>query len=114
MVVVPLPNPAASAPARPDAARPESNYWLRVAAGGSLLAGAILLLNGKNRIGLLATATGAALAMLDQRETVEAWWQALPGLIDDAERMLGQVEGVIENLDQQREKIRALVQKQGA
>jgi len=111
MVVVPLPNPVGDAPVAPDAGKTASNYWLRIAAGSSLVAGGILLLNGKHRAGLLATVTGAALAMLDQQEVVEAWWLALPGLIDDAERMLGQVDGVVASLDQQREKIRTLVRK---
>ena len=109
MVVVPLPNPATEAPAKPAAAKAESYPWLRYAAGGSLLAGGLLLMGGKQRAGLLATITGAALAMLDQQDAVQAWWVALPGLVDDASRMLHQVEGVVESLDAQREKIRSLV-----
>ena len=96
------------APARPPAKSPE---WLKYAAGGSLLAGSVLLFSGKHKAGLLAAATGAALTMLDQQETVAAWWKALPGLVDDASRMLGQVEGVIQNIDSQREKLRALARK---
>lgn len=111
MVVVPLPNPVSSAHAAPGAAKTASSYWLRIAAGSSLVAGGILLLNGKHRAGLLATVTGTALAMLDQQEVVQAWWLALPSLIDDAERMLGQVDGVVQSLDQQREKLRTLVRK---
>jgi hypothetical protein len=108
MVVVPLPNPANSTA---TLAQKESNDWLRYAAGASLLAGGLLLLTGKHRAALLAASTGTALAMLDQQKTVEAWWIALPGLIDDAGRMLTQVEGVMGNLNAQRDKIRALVKK---
>jgi hypothetical protein len=110
MVVVPLPNPANNAEVDP-AARKGSGEWVRYAAGGSLLAGGILLLSGKRRAGLLAAATGTALTMVDQQEAVEAWWFALPGLIDHAARMLNQVEGVLDNLEAQREKIRAMVKK---
>lgn len=112
MVVVPLPSPVNSPLAAQDPRPKQSNEWLRYAAGGALAAGGILLLSGKRRAGLLTASTGAALAMLDQQETVEAWWLALPGLIEDAERMLTQVEGVMNNLDAQRAKIRALVKKE--
>ena len=111
MVVVPLPNPASDAPAQPAGAQAESYPWLHYAAGGALLLGGILLVSGKRRAGLLSTITGAALAMLDQQDAVQAWWVALPGLVDDASRMLHQVEGVVESLDAQREKIRTLVKK---
>jgi hypothetical protein len=111
MVVVPLPNPANDASRKPEAARTDSHCWLRYAAGGALVASGVLLLNGKHRAGLLAAATGTALVMLDQQDTVNAWWLALPALIDDAARMLTQVEGVIDSMDAQREKLRALVKK---
>jgi hypothetical protein len=109
MVVVPLPNPAVNSPAEPDADR--SKYWLKVAAGGSLVASGILLLSGKHRAALLAAITGTALTMVDQQETVRTWWESLPGLIDNAGRMLNQVQGVVENVDSQRAKLRALVGK---
>lgn len=111
MVVVPLPNPAGNSPDTAGPARVQSSEWMRYAAGGALLAGGILFLAGKRRAGMLAATAGTALVMLDQQSTVETWWGALPGLIDDAGRMLTQVEGVMNNLDAQREKIRTLVQK---
>jgi len=111
MVVVPLPSPAKDASAAPSDGNSQSADWLRYAAGGALVAGGILLLSRKYRAGLLAASTGTALAMLDQQATVEAWWLALPGLIEDAGRMLTQVEGAISNLDAQREKIRALMKR---
>ena len=111
MVVVPLVNPANSPSVVPIAAPKPSNDWLSYAAGGALLAGGLLLLNGKRRAGLLTATTGAALAMLDQQDTVGAWWLALPGLIEDTEQMLNKVEGVLNNIDTQRARIRALVKK---
>jgi len=111
MVVVPLPNPANNTPAEGTASRPESHDWVRYAAVGSLVAGGVLLLSGQRRAGLLATMTGAALTMLDQQEVVEAWWQAMPGLIDDASRMLHQAEGLIDSFETQKAKIHALVKK---
>jgi hypothetical protein len=109
MVVVPLPNPPADLQVAPDAAQDDSNYWLRVAAGGSLLAGALLFFSGKHRAGLLAALAGTSLAMIDQQETVLGWWNALPGLIDEGGRILGQAQGVVDNLDTQRQKLKTLV-----
>jgi hypothetical protein len=117
MVVVPIPNPSADAPAEasaapsPAAASSKSNDWLAYSACGSLLAGGVLLLTGNRRAGLLAAIAGTTLAMLDQQETVRSWWNALPGLMDDANRMIGQVQNVVQNVDVQREKLRALVEK---
>jgi hypothetical protein len=115
MTVVELPvppnDPRPAGNAKVAATRTDSPEWVRYAAGGALLAGGLLLVTGKPKAGLVAAATGAALAMIDQQDTVNAWWLALPGMIDNASRMLRQVEGVIENVDTQRARIRALVKK---
>ncbi|HUH62487.1 MAG TPA: hypothetical protein VLZ50_05800 [Terracidiphilus sp.] len=117
MVVVPIPNPSADAaaeagePLRPATAQSKSSDWLCYSACGSLLAGGVLLLTGNRRAGLLAAVAGTTLAMLDQQETVRNWWNALPGLMDDANRMIGQVQNVVQNVDTQRERLRALVDK---
>ncbi len=117
MVVVPIPNPSgdpaseADAAPSPSAAPSKSNDWLCYSACGTLLAGGILLLTGNRRAGLLAALAGTTLAMLDQQATVRTWWNALPGLMDDANRMIGQVQNVVQNVDTQREKLRALVER---
>jgi hypothetical protein len=109
MVVVPLHNPSGKPQVAPVEQEQESNCWLRVAAGGALLVSGALLLNGKHRAGLLAALAGTSMAMLDQQETVVKWWSALPSLINDGARVIGQVQGVVDNLDSQRERIRTLV-----
>jgi hypothetical protein len=111
MVVVALANPAGNPEKNAESCEPESSRWVRLAAGGSLLAGGILFVKGKHRAGLVAAIAGTTLAILNQQETVRTWWSALPGLIDDAGRVLGQVQGVVDNLDTQREKLRALVRR---
>lgn len=117
MVVVPIPNPAAETSAeageasRPAPAPSKSNDWLLYSACASLLAGGVLLATGNRRSGLLAAVAGTTLAMLDQQETVRTWWNALPGLMDDANRMIGQVQNVVQNVDTQRERLRALVDR---
>jgi len=108
MVVAPLPSPSNNPQIEPAYPQVESNYWVRVAAGGTLLAGALLLLNGKRRAGLLAAASGTALALLDQQEILHSWWKVLPILIDDAALTLNRVENVVEDLSHQRDKLRRL------
>jgi hypothetical protein len=112
MIVVPLSQP-----------KNESNEWkpvprareaeplnvIRIAASGTLLAGGLLLLTGHRRAGLAASASGVALALLDQQEVVHCWWNLLPGYIDDLQRLLGQVQDVVEGLGAQRETLRRVL-----
>ena len=51
----------------------------------------------------------AALALLDQKETLHSWWSALPGYIDDLQRLLNQVQGTVEEIAIQREKLRQIL-----
>jgi len=76
--------------------------WVGFAAAGTLVAGGILLLAGKRRAGMVAAASGTALALLDQQDT-------LPGYIEEVQRMLGQVQGTVDELATQREKLRRVL-----
>ena len=86
----------------------ECMSWIGYAAGGTLIAGGLLLMAGKRRAGMVAAASGAALALLDQKETLNAWWNALPGYIDDIQRLLDQVQGTVEEIAIQRENLRRI------
>ena len=83
--------------------------WVGLAAGGTLIAGGLLLLAGRRRAGTVAAAAGASLALLDQKETLRSWWSALPGYIDDLQRLLNQVQGTVEEIAIQREKLRQIL-----
>ena len=111
MVVVPIPNSANDFQAEPWEPRPEPNHWVRVAAAGTLIAGGILLFNDRRRAGLVAAATGTALALLDQKETLHSWWRSLPRFLDDASQLLGQVQGVVTDLAVEREKLREMLNR---
>ena len=82
--------------------------WMGAAVGGTLLLGSVLLLSGKRRAGLLVTAAGTALALLEEQETVRAWWKVLPQYIDSAQRLLNQAQTTIEDLSEKRDRIRSL------
>jgi hypothetical protein len=105
MVVVPLNQPEKEARSARRICAAEDTNWARIAAGGSLLASGLLLLAGKRRAGLATAATGTVLALLDQQETVKAWWDALPGYIDNVQNLLGKVEESVAEIESQRARL---------
>jgi diadenosine tetraphosphate (Ap4A) HIT family hydrolase len=54
---------------------------------------------------LLAAATGTALALLDQQDTLKRWWLVLPGYIDEVQRLLNQTQSAVEEFSAQRQKL---------
>jgi hypothetical protein len=109
MVVVPLTKPANDSPFAPDAVESETMNWVGFAAGGTLVAAGLLLLAGERRAGLVAAASGTALAMLDQPQTLHSWWNSLPGYIDQVERVLGQVQDAVTEVAAKREDLRRIL-----
>ena len=105
MVVVPLTQPEKEAKMQRCIDGVDATNWARIAAGASLMAGGLLLLTGRRKAGLVTAAGGTALALLDQQETVKAWWDALPGYIDRVQGMLGKVEDTVAELEQQRARL---------
>jgi len=111
MVVVPL----AKEPNQPGGAMPsnrqDSTNWVRIAAAASLATSGALLLTGNRRAGLLTAITGAALAMLDQKDAVCAWWDALPGYLQDADEWLGRAQTAVTDFSIQGQKLRQVLGK---
>jgi len=101
---------AVSAPSEAQLARrgPEPN-WLRYAAAGTLAAGGVLLVTGNKRVGLVVAASGAALAMLDQQEAVSAWWNMLPGFLEEMSATLGKAQSAVQDLSTQGQKLREML-----
>lgn len=89
----------------------ETPEWVRYGAAGSLLAGGILLLTGQRRAGLLLSAAGAALAMVEEKELVKQWWEALPGYLNTTQRMLDQAQETIDDLASKRDKVMSILGK---
>jgi hypothetical protein len=111
MGVVPLSQPTIRSNTARSASESETRDFVRIAAAGTLLAGGVLLLAGQRRAGLVAAASGTALALLDQQETLHSWWSLLPGFIDDVQRVLGQVQGTVEDIATKRETLRQILTK---
>ncbi len=106
MVVVPLSKPANDSATTPDAQDSEAMNWIGFAAGGTLVAAGLLLLSGERRAGMVAAASGTALALVNQQEALQSWWNALPGYIDQVQRVLGQVQDTVNEVAVKREALR--------
>ena len=107
MVVVPLSKPQENAMEAPRTQCVSGDInWLRYAAAGTLAAGGALLVTGYRRAGLIAAASGAALAMLDQAEAVNAWWSRLPGFLEELQATLGHAQTAVQDLSAQGQKLR--------
>jgi hypothetical protein len=85
--------------------------WIKVAACGSLITGALLLLSGQKRAGAVMAASGTALALLDHETTLRNWWEAMPGYVDRAQSMLGQVQDVVEGIAEKGESLRRVLRR---
>jgi len=94
---------------RNEARSSETPDWMRISVGCALLTGSLLLLSGKRKAGLLATFAGTTLAVLEHKEVVREWWDALPGYLDKAQQMLDQASSTIDDLTAKRDKIMSLL-----
>jgi hypothetical protein len=109
MVVVPLSKPVNDSAMTPEAKKSEPMNWIGYAAGGSLVAAGLLLLVGERRAGMVAAASGTALAMIDEKETLLSWWNSMPGYIDQVQKVLNQVQATVEDLEAKREALRQIL-----
>jgi hypothetical protein len=111
MVVVPLSQSTTdySAPTRPF--DEEAVNWTSVAAAGAIVAGGLLLLTGWRRTGMVVAASGTVLTLLDQQDTIRAWWAMLPGYIDEGQRLLDQVESTVEEIDTKRNNLHQILSR---
>jgi hypothetical protein len=111
MVVVPLQKTANEPGARPRAGVVKNTNWIRLAAAGTLAASGALLISGKNRASLLTALSGTVLVMLDQHEAVAAWWNALPGYLEEIQGLLARTQSAVEDLSEQGMKLREVLSK---
>lgn len=91
---------------RPHIPQGERIDWVRLAAGGTMIVGGCLLLARKKRAGTVVAASGAALALLDHEDTLRRWWHALPGYVEQAQRLMGQVLDALDNVGEMSESLR--------
>ena len=111
MVVVPLSQGVDESGGAPPDEGAHCANWIRFAAAGTLAASGALLITGNRRAGLITAVSGAALAMLDQQETVSAWWDALPGFLEELQGLLSRAQTAVEDLSTQSQKLRRALGK---
>jgi hypothetical protein len=109
MAVVPLSKPVNEFSVKLEIVENESMNWVGFAAGGSLVTAGLLLLAGKQKAGMVAAATGTALALLDQQETLHSWWNELPTYIDQVQGVLGKVQDTVNEVAVKREALRRVL-----
>jgi hypothetical protein len=76
----------------------ESPDLVKIAAGGALVAGGLLLLTGQRRAGIVTAMAGAALTLLGEQEMVRTWWEQIPDYVDHVENMIGRVKSSMDEL----------------
>jgi hypothetical protein len=112
MVVVPLASSGNESTTTPAADRKcDSRVWVRVAAAGSLATAGVLLMAGKHRAGLAMAAAGTTLTVLDQQETVRAWWIRVPGYLAEVQSILTRVQAAVDELSVQGERLRTILSR---
>ena len=108
-VVIPINNQSKSGAVAEKTRTKESGEWTGIIASGALIAGGLLLLLGKRRIGTVVAASGAALALLEEQEAVRELFQQLPGYIDEAQRLADRVQDTVEDLAEKRAHLRRIL-----
>jgi hypothetical protein len=111
MGLAPVPKREAASGVIVDGPKADSADWMKIAAGGALIAGGLLMLSGQRRAAMAAAAAGTALAMLDQQETLRAWWRELPGYVDQLEQLIQQVQSTVDELAAKRNSLRRVLSK---
>jgi hypothetical protein len=113
MGVTAFPHTASYSQDHPEVMPPEETKpdWLAITMGGTFVAGALLMITGRKRAGLVVAAAATAVTLLDQKETVRRWWNALPQYIDDAQRLLDQAQRTVDDLAAAREKVRTMLSR---
>jgi hypothetical protein len=109
MEVVAIKNQTKDEPSQTKAGKTDSGEWTGIVASGALIAGGLLLLLGKRRIGTVLAASGAALALLEEQEAVRVLFQQLPGYIDEAQRLADRVQDTVEDLAEKRASLRRIL-----
>ncbi len=83
----------------------ESTDWIKLAAGGALIAGGVLLLTNNRRAGLIVGAAGAGLAVADQQDSVRSMWNQVPGYIERFQGLINQVQTKVDAVSAKRDSL---------
>jgi hypothetical protein len=85
--------------------------WTRSLAAGTLLASAVLLVLGKRKSALAAAAAGGAVALIEDPESVRRFWDDIPNYVQAGQKMLGRLEGLIEQVVEQGGQVKEMLKR---
>jgi hypothetical protein len=83
--------------------------WTTVAAAGSLLAGAYLLVTGRRKAALAVVVAGAAVAALENPDAVRQFWENTPKYLRAGQDFLVRAEDVLEDVRSKGERLRDML-----
>jgi hypothetical protein len=83
----------------------DSTDWVNIAAGGTLLAGGLLLIANQRKAGTVMGVAGAALTLLGHQEAVREWWDQIPTYVEQVQNMIARVQSSMEELTVTRENL---------
>ena len=63
-----------------------------IVAGSALVVGGLLLFTEKRRAGVALAAAGTALALVEHEDTVRAWWNRIPDIVDGLQDLIVEVQ----------------------
>lgn len=86
--------------------------WTRSVAAGSLIVGAILLVTGRRRSGLVVAAAGATVALLENPKAIKDAWDSMPRVMRASQDFLVRVEDFVDQLNKQGIRIRKVLSDQ--
>lgn len=87
----------------------ESPDLAKVAAGGALVAGGILLLTGNRKAGIAVSVAGAALTLLTEQEMVRTWWERIPDYVEHLENMIARMKDSMDEITVTRDNLRQVL-----
>jgi hypothetical protein len=90
---------------------PQDRRWTRVLAAASLFSGAVLLISGRRKAGLAVATAGTVIAMLEEPESLTTAWATVPAYIETGKRFLGRLEGVVDEISAQGQRVRGLIDR---
>lgn len=89
----------------------QDRRWIRMVGAGSLFTSAVLLVSGRRKAALTVATVGTVLVLLEEPKSLATAWAALPSCIQAGERFLGRLEGFVEQVAAQGNRVRGFVDR---
>ena len=64
-----------------------------------------MCIRDSRKAGTVAAASGTTLLLLDQQDLLRTWWNAIPGHIENVQKLLGKVQDSVNVVSSQRDRL---------